>query len=145
MDSERKYVIAYSVLAFIIFFPISVTNIILSQKENSCDYEDDMGLNISDYLLGLGISGLVSCFLVIVGTITSYIDEKFMIVSFVLLVIPLLFNNAWIIVGGIIMFRSNVDCIGEGGTITIYALVMWALSVLPAVRSILFPQQSKSK
>jgi len=143
MKSPTGIAVLVTVIIIIFFTtPLSITSIVLSQKETTCDITDLMGLNVADYLLGLGISGLTTSFLILVTYIGAY---KFaennsscggcMVLSSALFIyLQVLFSFCWFIVGAIILFRSNIACINEGGVVIIYALVMWCLATFSIIK-----------
>ena len=45
-----------------------------------------------------------------------------------------LFGVAWFIVGGVILFRSNLQCIQIGAPYVVYALIMWLLMAIEILR-----------
>ena len=49
----------------LIILALSITSIVLSQDDNDCNKKDDMGLAVSDYLLGSGISGIIAVVMLI--------------------------------------------------------------------------------
>lgn len=125
----RTIVFAIFFVNLFVSLPLGITSIVLSQEETDCDYEDSMGLDISDYLLGLGIFMSVVTFNSLLSSIIAIFNEHHgAILMFIFIIFNFMFSFSWFIVGGIILFRSNVDCINEGGTVTVFALVMWCLS-----------------
>ena len=102
-----------------------------------CDITDKMGLNVSQYLLGLGISSIAAsvliilCYITILSSISRNEEPKCSLVLILFVtILSALFGFAWFIVGAVILFRSNVDCIHQGSATVIYALVLWCLSAL---------------
>lgn len=117
------------ILCCILFIaaPLSITSIVLSTQTNTCDYTDAMGLDTGDYLLGLGISGLL--YLITLGLYLLLIDKPKATVIFIIIgILFSIFNFSWFIVGAVILYRSNIQCINQGSTIVVYGLVMWCLS-----------------
>lgn len=91
-----------------------------------CDKYDGCGLNINRYLLGLGIttitlhvSTLIECCMY-KGSHEIKSDT-----SRVCYVLYILFKYCWFIIGGLVLFRSNMKCILDGNSYAIYALVLW--------------------
>ncbi|MHB1909620.1 MAG: hypothetical protein ACYCQJ_12260 [Nitrososphaerales archaeon] len=112
-----------------IMTPLAITSLALSQKPMECDYIDEgTGLNVADYLLGLGISGLISAFFLILTLSVVFCCDGSPFVALIN-ILPALFNFAWMIVGAVILFRSNLECIQASTPYVIYALVMWCFSV----------------
>jgi hypothetical protein len=131
MSNTRTYLTICAVVCFLILaLPLGITSIVLSQTENSaCDYTDQMGLDIKQYLLGSGIvSIIVACFVAAFGISSLCLKEFSLIPIGVALVLNSIFGIAWFVVGAVILFRSNTECIHEGSVPIIYALVLWCLS-----------------
>lgn len=121
------------VIFFLIFaLPLGITSIILSQTEqNQCNYKDAMGLDIKQYLLGGGIASVVVACLFAGFGLTSFCLKEYAVIPLIIIaIINALFGLAWFVVGGIILFRSNIECIQQGSVIVIYALVLWGFSAL---------------
>jgi hypothetical protein len=112
---------------------IGITIIVMSQVGTGCDTTDAMGLNLSAYLLLQGICEIVlilGLMASILSTIIYTNNSKTSIVSRsseCIFVLSALFATAWFIIGCVILFRSNIDCINTGGAMAIYALVIWCL------------------
>ena len=131
MSGGRTVVTICSVICFLLLaLPLGITSICLSQTERGqCDYTDQMGLNIKQYLLGGGIASIVVTSLIaFFGVLSLCISELSLIPIYVTIILNILFGIAWFIVGAIILFRSNIACITEGSVPVIYALVLWCLS-----------------
>jgi hypothetical protein len=127
MNDQKTALLVAIVLGFFLVVPLSITSIVLSQtKDSSCDVKDEMGLNVANWLLGQGITILVFWAALIVAFFAPAI-------SLALIIVDTLFSTSWFVVGGIILFRSNIDCINEGGTMIIYALVMWCLMAIQII------------
>lgn len=84
---------------------------------------DSIGINLSDYLFASGISGFILNTLILSVFISALLEVKFDTVA--ILILNILFNIIWIIIGGIILFRSNIECINSRYNFTIYTLVLW--------------------
>jgi hypothetical protein len=107
----------------------SIAAIVLGKQEGVCDNMDPMGLKVADWLLGYGISGIVMVallFLTGVGMLTG--NAGAIIVNTILMWLNGLFGFAWFIVGAVILYRSNVDCIHVGVPAVCYAVFLWAWS-----------------
>jgi len=134
MQFNKKYINLSSIL--ICSLPLSIATIIIGATgPGTCDNIDIMNLNTSQWLIGLGISSLI--FIVAYVCLSLIIifpyDTRLTICSvscrIILSICHSLFGTAWIIIGGIILFRSQLDCINEGSITVIYGLVMWCISV----------------
>lgn len=99
----------------------------------TCDVTDPLtGLNVSQYLLGLGISSLIIAIALMITTGLSLSSESWAVFVPVLIlsIIAGIFGVAWFIVGGITFFNSNLQCIKSAAAHVIFALVLWCLSAL---------------
>jgi hypothetical protein len=79
--------------------------------------------------LGSGVAGF---FIVIIMCIFLYgtLNRGRLIALLVISWLLGLFYIIWLIVGGIVIFRGNMDCINGGNAVAIYALVFWVISAL---------------
>jgi hypothetical protein len=135
---NKGVIICLIVCLTVVLLPLSIASIVLGAVHpGSCDYDDAMGINVSKYLLGLGIASLVFSvatvllFIYILLFKDGELDSETGIVFGVyilLVVIQALFGMAFFIVGGVILFRGNIDCIRNGSSHVIFALVLWCLS-----------------
>ena len=138
--ASGKVILGVSLAIVLIFaLPLAITSTVLgAQKPGSCDLEDSMGLDVGDYLLGSGISGIVVCVLLSFMYLLAIFDVSPFVAGAGVLAITVasaLFGLAWFIVGAVILYRGNIECIREGSTHVIYALVMWCLSALSLVKN----------
>jgi hypothetical protein len=94
-----------------------------------CDVTDIMGLNISKYLLGLGIASVVTAVSLVICTICLMRGHLSAAVPILIIsILNVVFGLSWFIVGAIILFRSNLTCIRTGSSHVIFALVLWCIS-----------------
>ena len=139
MGSATPLIIMGIVCYGFIVLPLSIASIVLGVTHpGSCDVTDVMGLNVGQYLLGLGIGSLVISFLLLMVFVTlaccpNEYGVAASIPMIVLIVLNALFGFAWFIVGAIILFRGNIDCIKAGSTHVIYALVLWCISAVQII------------
>jgi len=127
----------------ICFLPIFIVSIVISQHyKEECDTVDLMGIDTKDYLLGFGIMGVTYIFFVAVLTTCIIYKCKSncgVIVSIscmILLICNVLLFWTWFVVGAVVIFRSNVNCIRDASLPVIYAVVMWALSFALNIKAI---------
>jgi len=140
----QKY-IACCQTCFVIFISIimlgfAVADLVLGIQGSECDTTDAINLNVSDYLIGLGIYQLVNwlIFVIIYCNVIfaeKDVSERDMISSVVLQCMTSIFGFVWFILGAIILFRSNLDCIHQGTTMVIYALVLWCINAFSVIQS----------
>jgi hypothetical protein len=119
-----------------LLLPIGIADIVLSFKEKSCDTTDSIGLDVSKYLLGEGISSIATFVLIVINISLEYVhreEDLSMLGAYIIMIINGLFSISWFIVGAIILFRSNIDCIKTGGSSIIYALVIWCIMIFKLI------------
>lgn len=129
------------IITYSIFFAMGVGIILFaSYSSNECDYTDPIGINLSGYLLGLGITWtiymglhIVLWILILFGCILPALP----VACFTLIYIILykIFTLVWVILGGIVIFRSNLICIQDGHAKAIITLIIWCISALELVLS----------
>jgi len=119
--------------------PWAIASIVMGAVHpGKCDVSDSMGINVADWLLGSGVAALVFSIVSGLLAILFFIEiETESILVYVTLTFQIifglaafLFDVAWIIVGGVILFRSNRNCIDEASAIVVFALVNWILLVI---------------
>lgn len=123
-------------LIVLLGYPIFIACIVLGvQKPGACDHKDDMGLDVGDWLLGTGITYITLITILLGKLFYLYMSgmkygSTSKILDLILIIASALFGIAWTICGGVILFRSNIDCINDGSNHVIFALVIWCFSVL---------------
>lgn len=134
---NKKVAIMLVVMGLVIVlfgYPIFITCVVLGvQKPGECDHQDDMGLDVGDWLLGTGIAYIIIItiylgklvYLFISGMKYGTISQ---ILDVIILIASALFAIAWTICGGVILFRSNIECIKDGSKHVIFALVIWCFA-----------------
>lgn len=125
MDRFQTTAIMIGCLALIIL-PLSITSIVLGTRDKGCDYVDVMGLNVGEWLVGGGWAGIILLILLLPSLYSP-------VVGVIIFVCYALFSVAWFIVGAIVLFRSNLDCIKGGSTMMIYALVIWCIQAFHCI------------
>jgi len=145
---KRSASICVLVCVLVISLPLAITSTIMGALHpGSCDNTDIMGLNISQYLLGLGISSLIFIVALVLCLALGFLNVApacMAIAGLVVTILTAVFGFIWFIVGAIILFRGNIACISAGSTSVIYALVMWCISAVSIVKSCLFGTHQKS-
>ena len=113
---------------------LGTTSIVLGiTKPGDCNHEDKIGLDVSFYLIVVGILIIVTTIIsAVLYTIMFREDEiqSWVIFLVYLNILCVGFGITWFIIGSIILFRSNIDCIQEGSVEVIYAIVIWCLSLV---------------
>lgn len=117
-----------ALVVFVYHLPFAIAALVFSQEQWDCDKTDPMGLTVSAYLL---VGALIAiCGPTAVALMAAFFGRAFRLVGFGLAVCAVVFNVTWWIAGGVLLFRSELDCIKVGATPTIYVLVMWSLGAL---------------
>ena len=109
---------------------LGIIAIILSQvRPQDCDIMDSgLQLHAADYLLGVGIVYLIFGTVFFLRLYYSRWHETGL--RYLLLLALVLFSIIWCIIGGIVLFRSNIECIHGGHSVpVISALVYWCLTI----------------
>lgn len=126
---------AANVLLFVlaaIYLSLGIASIAISQYSDCSDTDEKTGLSLSEWLLAYGINLLA---LAVAFAVTAFEQARSAGVAMGVLICGLLFNMAWFIVGGVVLFRANVDCIRTAASLPIFALVMWSLSAFSLLRA----------
>lgn len=112
-----------------------VTIVIGALNPGNCNMKSELvDADISTYLIVHGtISILILLLLYGAGIISLCATNSplaAIIVVFEVIVIVLLaiFSIVWFIIGAIILFDANIECINEGSVSVIFALVLWCIS-----------------
>lgn len=124
-------IIAYSCIIILLLFVsiFSLVALILGTKEGVCDNTDIMGLNVADYLLGVGIYGIISSMIAFCLVLSIDLNKPIIYtINIIFLILNSLFGLCWFIIGAIILFRSNIECIHVGVPYVCYAVFIWVLS-----------------
>ena len=115
------------VLLTIVVLGLGIACLIVSQQAGGCDNKDSATkLKISDWLLGEGVLLVVLGGLMFIAVFWTRSGQGDYLVRFIVLCCAL-FALAWFIVGAIILFNGNIDCIKNSSGIAIFALVVWCL------------------
>jgi hypothetical protein len=132
--NKKELLIGMISLTLFIILPIGIISIIMGAiSPGSCDYTSSMNLNITQYLLGLGIANVITCVALIIFCVRRlYKPSSKMAINGLIIVaiVNTIFGIAWFIIGGIILFENNKDCILNGSVHIIYALVLWCITAL---------------
>lgn len=123
---------------YIIVFPITITSLVLGLLDAEyCDNEDLSKLNVSDYLSGFGFIhiSLILCYLIMSSFMTSsnrYNMVRRIALSITLIIgfLTILSAIAWFMLGSVIVFRSNIECIEDKSLPVIFALVTLPMSTI---------------
>ena len=123
-------IICVAVCFVVVSLPLGITSIVLATKDTQyCDYVDQMGLDVKQYLLGAGIVSVTITSIIVCFLFTFMCSEKLPMIGIVVTaIVNTIFGLIWFIIGGVILFRSNLDCMTEGSVPVIYALVLWCIS-----------------
>lgn len=134
MNVRKLGLVCLIVCTVIVILPLSIATVVIGAlAPGPCDHVDVMGLDVAQYLLGLGIASLVTCVIMIISYILLMFESNIVagvggIVLIIISILNALFGIAWFIIGGIVLFRGNIDCIRNSSMHVVYALVLWCLS-----------------
>jgi len=121
-------------LILVLTLPLAITTIVMGAiKPGNCDKTDEMNLNVSTYLIVNGSTNLIFSIIIVTCLFCIYFEKKqtlFLLILTIFLILYVLFSTAWLIIGGVILFRSNIECIKEESTHVIFALALWSISIL---------------
>ena len=139
LEEENKHILnsagfTLSMFILVFFVPFAIANLVLYYKQDDyCNEEDKMGLDVADYLLGWA----VALFTLFLGSLLLTVFGYMAIIPFVSIYYAyVIFVWIWLIIGGIIMFRSNIECIKEKSPMVTYALALWCLQIFVILMSI---------
>jgi|GEM_PF-4507556 len=133
--------ISSGVFFFVCIF-FDVTNLVFSVKETTCDWTDPIGLNTQGWLLLNGIFYLLFSIIIlgfmILSCLTcglsSLISTKCILstlIKKIMFIILSIFAILSVLIGGIVLIRSNMDCfLIESTNVVVYAFVFFLLQVL---------------
>lgn len=111
------------------FIVLSYVFALTNQDTNCQSEEKDPLMKLWVWVL---VCGVVNTFNFIVFLICYLTWECIIgIVGYlVALLVNFLFIISWFIVGGIIIFRDNLDCVKEGTPLGVWAVIIWSLQAL---------------
>lgn len=140
-NEERSAYIRTLLCAFLSLFtfvlgPFYLASVILAVRGSNCiSSSSSIKLNVNDYLYGFGMYGLalmISMFCYIFRGICegqsccSFFSN---LASYVVCCFcP--FTVVWIVIGGLVLFQNQIDCIKSGDPTTSFALFTWIFSLL---------------
>jgi hypothetical protein len=133
ISRKKQRYLLMGIYCMCVIIPISIISIILGiTKPGSCDITDDVGLDVGNYLLGVGIVGLSAYVPLCIFYGIAYFNPaiKYPKILFYLFILQVLFNFTWFLLAETILFRSNVVCIREGSSHVIFALIIWCIFLL---------------
>lgn len=151
--SEKGFIICAIICVVLFTAPLAITSIVLGATSSGCDYVDSgTNLNVAQYLIGLGVISLILAFLILVIAVSAILSGGHFsagsgcafVLYIILLVATMLVSGIWFIIGAVILFRSNVDCIRAGTTHVIYALVLWAITAFEMVLHCCYHRQQST-
>lgn len=136
MKVTRKMIIGHSLCLLFIMYPIAIISLVISNLKNQCEVTDMMGLSPHQYLLGLGISILIIETLIFSARFIIYCHQNgpicettflfYCCFNYIILeILNFIFGLVWFVIGGIILFRSNIECIESGGIMIGFAVAVW--------------------
>lgn len=147
MDIAKTLVISYFLFCSLPFSISAIPAYIVvnKQPQEYCDHNDVMNLNVAKYLLGYSIIHTIipCCYLLMhffMATMKPH--NKFRRISMSIVLIISIFSMlaaiAWFLVGSIIIFRSNIDCILDKSALVIFAICTLGISILNVLLSCIY-------
>lgn len=149
MRSIHKF-IWISIICYIISILIDIAAITLGIIQiDSCNNKDNLtALNVSQYLIGGGCVNIAFS-LILIGFVSftsrnrtvnmssdyaQHYDLTYYPMTYPVLLI-IMFNIGWsIVVGAIILFNGNIDCIANGSIRACFGKWFWCISILRVIR-----------
>lgn len=129
--NTRRCIYICFFMVYIFYCLITLPSIIVGAVAPcECDNTDPMGLNVAQYLLGFGIFSLIFNFSMAIIYLILFFKENILLIfilPFIIIANTIIFI-AWFVIGAMILFRSNIECINSGSCHVIFALVVWFLS-----------------
>jgi hypothetical protein len=141
LESDTKLAILL-ILCLIISLPFAITSILMGiLSPGECDHTvTAIGLNVSEYLLGSGIAALILIVLSIMTLSCMFTNDKSsecricnVALTITINIISMIMGMIWFIIGAIILFRGNIDCIRAKSIHVIYALILWSVSAIKII------------
>lgn len=143
MDRDSHgFALCAAITVQFILLPFDIASLILSKEaqkgdgDDICDNKDDgTGLDVAHYLFYKGLFGIVFSVCIGYGVYVFFTNDSdgwnFREGGTMTLCSGyLIFYVIWWIIGGVVLFRSNIECIKEGTDHVIYCLVTWGIFLL---------------
>jgi len=125
----------YCLLFFALPIPIISLIVAVNNMSDPCLSSKIIGLNLSQWLMGSGIGGIISITILITLLILNYAftSEHFAVAVVISTIFIAVFNFIYSIIGSIILFAGNLTCLTHGteiGIMSLIILIMYWFSVL---------------
>lgn len=132
-------------LGFFSFFALGILAITIPNHfaDESCDNTDSiLGLNLEHHSLIYGVILLCCCIVmfpvmlvlnICCGSRYKTDDEMNNFITAVMIFaffLYMVWDIVWMIAGGLILFRSNIECITSGSIMSIYSLINWSINII---------------
>ncbi len=138
MGSSVAVIAGIMCCLLVIGLPVPLASIIVGVEymDDDCQKADPIGLSLSNWLLGMGISGVSMLFVVMVSyssVLCLFGEEVLAVTVFILSLINGLFNIIYTTIGAVILFRNNVECIASGnalGELSLVVLIFYWISIV---------------
>ena len=142
---SRKFILLYIYFYFVLATAIGA--IVTYFLDKPCDHHGIGGINISSYLLGYGIIftlmilfHLIMAYFIASHSPYSKLRRITLSIICVLSMLGYLVSIAWIVIGSVVMFRSNMDCIKHYDPYALSSLGGIALSIVTTILLIMNKQ-----
>jgi hypothetical protein len=139
--SLYKILLCYSIGSMFAILAIMISG----NNSDVCDHVDsEIGSNVRNYLIGFACAYLVTFLLMMLFCICAkYVKcsqtwaELLFSATFF---IHTVFTLIWFILGAIVLFRSNIDCLHQHSIYAVYALIIWCLTIVMFLKIKIFVQ-----
>lgn len=125
INNKKMIIMSFT---FFVMFVLNVTGVILSLIPSTC--ENSNGYNITTQGILLGFSLPLFIIMVIASILKLCNKENILKTVRTMLVLHIGFITAWIIVGAMVLFNVNIDCLKTSDKITLYAFFTWIYNLI---------------
>ena len=129
MGNDNTTILLTSICCLVTFalpVPIISTFISIEYANESCQMVDPIGINLSNWLLGAGIGGLIAvlCLLTLMIMAIGCGSEVAGVLMAGFMILNALFNLIYSIIGSVVLFRSNMKCLNNGSDLGVMSLIV---------------------
>lgn len=129
---KKRLILGGTIACLIFVLPIPIISIMTAteHRDDKCQNMDSIGIDLHEWLLGSGIVFLLTLFVSFasVGMMISCLNESgtgtYIVILGTILFVHDLFGLIYSIIGGIVLYRSSMDCLTDGTALGIMAQIM---------------------
>lgn len=147
MSQDKGFLVCALWCILIFALPIPITSVVIGalHKNDECQYTDSIGLNLSQWLMGAGIGSIISLLSILTLIILTFLSDSATAFAslFTLIILNSLFNIIYSIIGSVVLFRSNMECLTDGTDLGIMALIVLIFYWLSLIQTCGTNTQSK--